>query len=1383
MNADLTLPEDWTGIGALKSGASDPGDGANILPFSGVFDGGGHLLTVPEGGLPLFGYVRGAVIRNLNVFGSRIAADGLVANYTVDYGTGGEYSGAASATAAFDNVTLKTGSATLRSGFIGGLAGPGSSNEYSQTSLQNVVSFTNCTVESGVTIGYDGAQSGVGSFAGQLNGSLSGCVSSAAVSGADNVGGLVGFKSTSMGDLSITDCQFHGSVTASGRCAGGILGSGYDHYTAPNARCAVIENCTCDGTVAGGECVGGILGGEGGVWQAWDNGIGYIRSNSFTGTVSGTDMVGGVIGYYRSLNRYTVIENNFYAAGCGAEKGIGSVLYVDSSIYADGKTRPKGWVDGVYCFDSSEDDIGRIKYDLNRDSQYYNIARADHNRTDDPLGADADNLTYSTEPAEPTAVKLEISGSYKTEYEIGDALDLTGIVFTVTWSDGTVTNPALGEVEISAFDSSEAGSKTLTVKYGAASAFITLSVAPKSTKIKVYVTVYGHYVHDSDTDGQVHGLSMGGLSAWITDEEWEADTAETVWDVLQRAFAAHGITVQYNTSSGTVYISGLTKDGVTISEFTTGAKSGWMYTLNGHHPLLGVSQQYLKDGDRILFHYTDDYTQEEGSEGYDQDDKEAAAAEALIDAIGSPVTLASLPRIEAARKAYDALDYAQKSKVGNYEKLTQAEETIEELRQAEDGNKAKAVADLIDAIGDGDTAGVESARRAYDALTDAQKALVTNYEKLLEAERKIEEDKASAADKEAAKAVSDQIDGMKTPVTLSDEAAVKAAREAYDKLTELQKRFVTNYGKLTDAEKQLSELKATEEDRRAAEQVDKLINAVHSPVQREDEAAIRAAREAYDALTDTQKGLVAGYGKLAAAERDLALLIATAEDRAAAEKVEQLISALPSPVTLSDEAAIKAAREAYDKLTDVQKQLVTNSGALAAAERQLAELKATEKDREAAALVESMIAAIRMPVEPENEAAIRAAREAYDALTDLQKALVTNAARLTKAENDLARLLNAAKGRDYYTATGDYIESLGDLDRNSDWMALGMIRSGREINVRTFVDSVTEYVRDSINEKEQLHRARSTDNSRTILVLTALGYDVTDVAGHNLLMGLTDLDFVKKQGINGPIWALIALDSNGYEIPENPEAADQTTREKILRFLLEQQLPDGGWALSGTMSDSDITGMCLQALAPYYDRDPQVKAAVDEALKTLSRMQNADGTFSAFGGDGGLIPTSESISQIIVALSALGIDADKDPRFIKNGNSALDALCGFYVEGGGFRHLADGKLDGMATEQAYYALTAYFRMVDGKTSLYDMRDVGTVNHIKTAEPTPAPAEPEQTPETEEEDIALAVTAAETKEEEKAGLSMLLWAIPLVGLSGTAAYAADKAIKKRRRAKH
>ena len=160
------------------------------------------------------------------------------------------------------------------------------------------------------------------------------------------------------------------------------------------------------------------------------------------------------------------------------------------------------------------------------------------------------------------------------------------------------------------------------------------------------------------------------------------------------------------------------------------------------------------------------------------------------------------------------------------------------------------------------------------------------------------------------------------------------------------------------------------------------------------------------------------------------------------------------------------------------------------------------------------------------------------------------------------------------------------------------------------------------------------------------------------------------------------------------------TREKLIETILGAALEDGGWTLSGTKADPDMTAMAIQALAPYYKTNETVKAAVDKALEALSALQRGDGGFGSWG-----TVNSESCDQVIVALTALGIDPTTDSRFIKNGLTVLDALAGFYVDGGGFRHTAGGERNGMATEQGYYALASYYRFLNGQTSLYDMSDV------------------------------------------------------------------------------
>ena len=336
---------------------------------------------------------------------------------------------------------------------------------------------------------------------------------------------------------------------------------------------------------------------------------------------------------------------------------------------------------------------------------------------------------------------------------------------------------------------------------------------------------------------------------------------------------------------------------------------------------------------------------------------------------------------------------------------------------------------------------------------------------------------------------------------------------------------------------------------------------------------------------------------------------------------------------------------------------------------------------------------------------IKEARVAYDELTDEQKALVGNLEILTDAEGVIADLYTEAADTDpwsIYEATGQYIEGLGTPDVGSvggEWMVIDLTRSGRACP-EGYYENVVDYVNENINDKEQLHRAKSTDNSRVILALTSAGYDVTDVGGYNLLQGLSDMSYLKKQGINGPIWALIALDSYDYEIPQNENEETQATREAIIAYILEKQLSDGGWSIYGKVSDPDMTGMAIQALAPYCYENTEVRIAVETALDCLSAMQHENGSFGSIDG-----VCAESCAQVIVALTALEIDPEADERFLKNGISAVDALCNFAVDGVGFEHIPYGGLNGMATEQGQYALASYFRLVEGLTPLYDMTDV------------------------------------------------------------------------------
>lgn len=351
--------------------------------------------------------------------------------------------------------------------------------------------------------------------------------------------------------------------------------------------------------------------------------------------------------------------------------------------------------------------------------------------------------------------------------------------------------------------------------------------------------------------------------------------------------------------------------------------------------------------------------------------------------------------------------------------------------------------------------------------------------------------------------------------------------------------------------------------------------------------------------------------------------------------------------------------------------------------------------------VEDLIDAIGANVTLDSEAAIIAAKSAYDALSDEDKALVDadKVDALTAAIIRLNQLKHAdlmANLDTIYHTTGDFMATLGTPTVNStggEWMVIGLARSGRTVPAG-YYDNVVEYVKAKADANERLHPTKVTDNARVILALTAIGKDVTNVGGHNLLKGLDSMDYVQAQDINGPIFTLIALDSHNY-----PTMGD-VTREKLIQVILDAQLNDGGWGLSADKADPDMTAMAIQALAPYYKTNETVKAAVDKALEALSALQRTDGGFGSWG-----TVNSESCAQVIVALTALGIDPTADSRFVKNGHTVLDALAGFYVTGGGFRHTAGGERNDMATEQGYYALAAYYRFVNGQTRLYDMSDV------------------------------------------------------------------------------
>ena len=356
------------------------------------------------------------------------------------------------------------------------------------------------------------------------------------------------------------------------------------------------------------------------------------------------------------------------------------------------------------------------------------------------------------------------------------------------------------------------------------------------------------------------------------------------------------------------------------------------------------------------------------------DDPAVAAVKELIDAIGE-VTLDSGDAIDAARAAYDELPEAKKALVDNYEKLTAAEEAYTALV---DAAAAKAVDDLIDAIGEvtlesGDA--IKAARAAYDALTDTQKELVKNYEELTAAE----EAYANLVDAAAAKAVDDLIDAI-GEVTADSGDAIKAARAAYDALTDTQKELVKNYEKLLAAEELYEELTASAAAiaQKAAEEA--------KQAQEEAEAAQKAAEEAAEAAKAAQEAAEAAAAK-------------AGENNAAAEEARK-----------AAETAQAAAEAAQAKAEEAQKKAEEAKTGAEAARKAAEENNAAAAAEAAKAVSEALKAAEEAGRSAQSAAqAAQSAAQAADSMLKAQEAQAAAEAAQAAAEAAKARAEEAQK--------------------------------------------------------------------------------------------------------------------------------------------------------------------------------------------------------------------------------------------------------------------------------------------------------------------------------------------------------------------------------------
>lgn len=266
-------------------------------------------------------------------------------------------------------------------------------------------------------------------------------------------------------------------------------------------------------------------------------------------------------------------------------------------------------------------------------------------------------------------------------------------------------------------------------------------------------------------------------------------------------------------------------------------------------------------------------------------------------------------------------------------------------------------------------------------------------------------------------------------------------------------------------------------------------------------------------------------------------------------------------------------------------------------------------------------------------------------------------------------LVNSA----YSRTASYYLSNSLSPGYGSEWEVVGFCVGGYSLPtdwIKGYYNAVCKYVSDC---EGVLSKRKYTEYSRVIFALVVAGYNATSVAGYDLTTALRDYETTVSQGINGPTWALIAMDKGQYV---------SDVRQKYVDYILNHELETGGWAISGTKADPDVTAMVLRALK--NDRsNTKVAAAIERGIGALSRLQDSDGGYSSGG-----IANAESCAQVFSALCELGIRLD-DARFVKNGILLQEKLLSYQLENGSFEHTKGSGTNPIATEQAFCALAIY----------------------------------------------------------------------------------------------
>ncbi len=316
---------------------------------------------------------------------------------------------------------------------------------------------------------------------------------------------------------------------------------------------------------------------------------------------------------------------------------------------------------------------------------------------------------------------------------------------------------------------------------------------------------------------------------------------------------------------------------------------------------------------------------------------------------------------------------------------------------------------------------------------------------------------------------------------------------------------------------------------------------------------------------------------------------------------------------------------------------------------------------------------------------------------------------------------------------------------SSEWYVIALSQTGN-YDFSSYENALLEYLRN--NETNS-----ASTRLKYALALVAIGSDDEYIAEQ------TEKS-IGEQGIMSLVYGLHIL-NNGAE-------SEKHTPNTLIDKILSMQLDDGGWALNGKNADVDVTAMVIQSFAPFYNVTEKVKLSVDRAVKLLASRQDENGEFMSYG-----INNPESAAQVIVALSALGIDCKEDERFIKNECDLFDVISRYRNEDGGFSHIFGGTTNSNATVQVFFASVAYMQMKQGKGPLYTFD-----KNVSDSVSAPEESEPSQDEHTSTSNEA----SKSEHNDEKDNLSYKVYAIIIIALVSVCAFIA-LLIKKKINAKN